>query len=187
MTVQIALLRAINVGGRAKVAMADLRQAFADLGIPGAQSLLQTGNILFQCTGKEPRSLEAGIETGLADRLGLATDVVIRSADEWAELMDANPFPDDARNRPHHTLVMPLKTAPASDDLERLIRAISGRERVRAVRDQLYLVYPDGIGRSKLTAALIEAKLGTRGTARNWNTVLKIAKGVQRFDDNRLS
>jgi len=85
MTVQIALLRGINLGGPAKVAMADLRQAFADLAFSGAQSLLQTGNVLFQCTGKVRPRLEVEIETGLADRPGLAADVVTRSARHSAQ------------------------------------------------------------------------------------------------------
>jgi len=71
--------------------------------------------------------------------------------------------------------VMFLKTSPSRDAVTALQNAIKGREVVKAEGRQAYLVYPDGVGRSRLTTALIEQKLGTRGTARNWNTVLKLA------------
>jgi uncharacterized protein (DUF1697 family) len=74
---------------------------------------------------------------------------------------------------------MCLKTAPPAADIKQLEAAIKGPERIRAKGKELYLVYPAGIGRSKLTSTLIEQKLGTRGTARNWNTVLKLAELVQ--------
>ena len=69
---------------------------------------------------------------------------------------------------------MPLKAAPGEAELAALKSAIPGRERIEAHGRDLYIVYPDGIGRSKLTLALIERKLATRGTGRNWNTVLKL-------------
>src|SRR5262252_7340844 len=114
MTIQIALLRAVNVGGRGAVAMSDLRDFIATLGFKDAQSLLQSGNLVF----------DAGRQAGPA--------------------------------------------------LEALRAAIKGREVIRAAGRHLYIVYPDGIGRSRLTNAVIEGKLGTRGTGRNWNTVLKL-------------
>jgi uncharacterized protein (DUF1697 family) len=76
-------------------------------------------------------------------------------------------------------LLMPLKGAPAAGGLKALQGAIVGRETVKAVGSALYLVYPDGIGRSKLTSALIEKKLGAAGTARNWNTVLKVQAALE--------
>jgi uncharacterized protein (DUF1697 family) len=68
-----------------------------------------------------------------------------------------------------------LKAAPTSRNVAALEASIKGREYFRCGGKQLYVVYPDGIGRSKLTGTLIEQKLGTRGTGRNWNTVQKLA------------
>ncbi|MGB0083991.1 MAG: DUF1697 domain-containing protein [Rhodomicrobiaceae bacterium] len=175
MTTRIALLRAINVGGRGKIAMADLRALFADLGFAGARTLLQTGNVVFQSDALTGGKLEAMLEEAIAARLKHQTDVLVRSADEWDRIIKANPFPDEAADDPSHLLVMPLKHAPGRQALKDLNAAIKGREVVRAEGAQLYITYPEGIGRSKLTIALIEKRLGTRGTARNWNTVLKIA------------
>jgi uncharacterized protein (DUF1697 family) len=175
MTTYIALLRAVNVGGTSKISMTDLKAMLADLGFGNPQSLLQTGNLVFQ--SKEPSSekLEAKLEKAAAERFGLTSDVVIRTASEWQQAIAANPFKKEAANDPSHLLIMPLKQAPAKKAVQDLQTAIHGRETVAAVGRELFIVYPDGIGRSKLTNKLIETRLQTRGTGRNWNTALKIA------------
>jgi uncharacterized protein (DUF1697 family) len=169
----LALLRAVNVGGRGKVAMADLRALLGDLGFAAPRSLLQTGNLVFgsDIAGAE---LEALLEREAAKRLGLATDFLVRSAAEWSEIVAANPFPAMARDDPSHLVAMPLKQPPDAAGLEGLRAWIPGREAIEAVGRELYIAYPDGIGRSKLTGAVIERRIGTCGTARNWNTVAKL-------------
>jgi len=176
MKTYLALLRAINVGGNAKVAMADLKALLADLGYADPQSLLQTGNLVFQAKESSSDKLEAKLETAIAERLGLTTDVLIRTAAEWQQAIAANPFPKEAASDPSHLLIMPLKNAPTKKAVKELQTAIHGRETVAAVGRELYIIYPDGIGRSKLTNKLIETRLATRGTGRNWNTALKLAE-----------
>ncbi len=110
----------------------------------------------------------------MAERFDLRIDILIRSAAEWAAVIAVNPFPDEAERDPSHLLVTFLKTAPEAAAVDALRAAVSGPEVVRADGRQLYVVYPAGIGRSKLTHASIESKLRTRGTSRNWNTVLKL-------------
>lgn len=178
MAKQIALLRAINIGGRSKLAMADLRKLFDDIGFTDTQTILQTGNVVFRSSTLSSETLGTKIEQALASQLGLQTDVLIRSADEWAEIIGANPFPGIARNMPNLLVLMPLKSMPDAEAVEALRAAIRGPELVEANGAQLYISYPDGIGRSKLTNSLIESKLKARGTGRNWNTVLKIADAV---------
>jgi uncharacterized protein (DUF1697 family) len=175
MTVQIALLRAINVGGQRSVAMADLRALLTELGFEDSRTLLQTGNLVFKSEALAGAALEAMLEAEAEKRLGLRTDFFVRSAEEWASIIASNPFGDAAESDPGHLLVMALKDAPDAEAVAALRAAIVGREIVEAAGKQLYIVYPDGIGRSRLTTALIERKLGTRGTGRNWNTVLKLA------------
>jgi uncharacterized protein (DUF1697 family) len=152
MTKQIALLRAVNVGGRTKLAMADLRKLFADLGYEDAKTVLQTGNVVFTAKAAAQK-LAAQIENALAAGLGLRTDIIIRSAAEWDGIIEKNPFPAEARNDPGHLMVIPLSGKPGKAALADLIAAIKGREVVRAEGSQLYITYPDGIGRSKLTIA----------------------------------
>jgi uncharacterized protein (DUF1697 family) len=180
MTVQIALLRAVNVAGNNKIAMADLKAMMAELGFE-ARTLLQSGNIVLKDAKFGGERLERLLEAESAKRLGLKTDFFTRSADEWNELIKENPFAKEAKDDPGHLLVLPLKTAPKAGAVEALQRAIRGRETVAAKGRQLYAVYPDGIGRSKLTIGMIEKALGTRTTGRNWNTVLKLAAAAADF------
>jgi uncharacterized protein (DUF1697 family) len=175
MKTHIALLRAVNVGGNSKIAMADLKAMLADLGYANPQSLLQTGNLIFQAKEANGDKLAAKLENAVAERFGLATDVLIRTAAQWRQAIAANPFPQAAARDPSHLLIMPLKDAPAKQAVKDLQTAIQGRETVAAVGRELYIVYPEGIGRSKLTNKLIESRLNTRGTGRNWNTALKLA------------
>jgi uncharacterized protein (DUF1697 family) len=173
-SVHIALLRGINVGGHAMVAMADVRALFEQLGFRSARTLLQSGNVVFFGTALTDAALETRLEKEALKRLGLRTQFVVRSVDEWADVIVQNPFPAEAKHEPSLLHVMFLKSAPQAAAVEALSAAITGREVVRAGARHLYITYPDGAGRSKLTGTLIEKKLGTSGTARNWNTVLKL-------------
>lgn len=171
----VALLRAVNLGPHNKVGMADLKALAESLGLSEARTLLQSGNLLFQSKTKSGAALEKQLEGALAKELGLKTPVIVRSATEWRAAIDANPFTKEAKSDPSHLVVMALKSKIEKAALAALTAAIVGRERVKTAGQELYAVYPDGIGESKLTAALIEKKLGVSGTARNWNTVQKIA------------
>jgi len=170
----IALLRAVNLAGVNKVSMADLRELLVGLGFTDAQTLLQSGNVVFSGGSKTTTALEQTLERAAAKQLGLQTDFFVRTAKEWHAIIDANPFPREAKDDPGHLLAVIMKDDVDAAAVAALQKAIVGREVVRAKGRCAYIVYPDGIGRSKLTSAIIEKKLGTRGTARNWNTVLKL-------------
>ena len=174
MAIYVGLLRAINLGSHNKVSMADLRAMLADLGMKNPQSLLQSGNLIFESAARATAPLEQALEAGAAKQLGLETDFFVRTGPEWQQVIDDNPFPKDARLDPGHTVLMCLKDAPTPAAVKSLQDAIKDREVVKARGRHAYFLYPDGIGRSRLTMTLIEKKLGTTGTARNWNTVLKL-------------
>ena len=107
--------------------------------------------------------------------MGLDTPFFVRTAKEWQSVIDANPFPREAKDDPSHLLAVITRDPVDPANVTALQKAIVGREVVRAKGQCLYIVFPDGIGRSKLTNAVFEKKLGARGTARNWNTVLKLS------------
>jgi uncharacterized protein (DUF1697 family) len=171
----VALLRAVNLGPHNKISMADLKAVAQGAGLTDARTLLQSGNLVFHAKAQASAALEKHLESALGKELGLKTPVLVRSAAEWRATLEANPFPKEAKADPSHLVVMALKGKPEPTLLASLTQAIVGRERVKAGPRALYLVYPDGIGESKLTAALIEKKVGIVGTARNWNTAEKIA------------
>lgn len=174
MTNHVALLRAVNLPSYNKIGMADLRKLLAELGFKDVQSLLQSGNLVFGSEARTSAQLEDLLEAEAKKRLGLDTDFFVRTASEWRALVAANPFPEEAERDPGHLVVMFLKEEPDGKNVAALQAAIKGREVVRAKGQHAYIVYPDGIGRSRLTNLMIEKKLGTRGTGRNWNTVLKL-------------
>jgi uncharacterized protein (DUF1697 family) len=155
--------------------MAELRDLLSGLGFSDVRSILQSGNLIFHDDVPTAAALEHLLETEAAKRLGLQADFLVRSAKEWKEVVARNPFRKEAQRDPGHLVVMFLKSAPTANDVKAMQAAIAGREIVRADGRHLYIVYPDGIGGSRLTNAFLENKLGTRGTARNWNTVLKLA------------
>lgn len=172
----IALLRAVNVAGRNMLSMSDLRALAEDLGLEGARTLLQSGNLVFQSKRQvAAAALERRFEEETARRLNLSVDYFIRSADELETVIDRNPFSKESVSDPGHLLVLFLKAEPPAKSIGALKDAVRGPEYFRSVGTHLYIVYPAGIGRSKLTTAVIEKTLGTRGTGRNWNTVLKLA------------
>jgi uncharacterized protein (DUF1697 family) len=175
MTTCVGLLRAINLAGRNKVSMQDLRDLFGALGFEDTRTLLQSGNVVFR-SDAPAGEVERLLEDAVARRLGTKTDFFVRTARAWKEIVAANPFVEEARTDPGHLVVLVLKEAPTSQSVDALQRSIKGREVVRARGRQAYITYPDGIGRSRLTITTIEQKLGTRATARNWNTVLKLAR-----------
>jgi uncharacterized protein (DUF1697 family) len=171
----IALLRGVNVGGRQLVAMSDLRDLLAKLGFGEPRSLLQSGNLVFQSGSQTAAELETFLESETEKRLKIRTTYFVRSEKEWKRAISQNPFKKEAEADPAHLVLMLLKDAPKPKSVEILRAAITGPELVHVAGRQAYIVYPAGIGTSRLTNTVMEAKLGTRGTARNWNTVLKLA------------
>src|ERR1700752_3680423 len=167
---QIALLRAVNVGG-VKVSMADLKALLVDLGFEDVRTLFNSGNVVFRgkTTGAD---LEKLLEMEFAKRAGRPTEFFVRTAEEWKSIIDRNPMTDQARRDPGHLLVVVLKRVPSDQEVESLRAAIAGPEIVQADGKQAYIYYPAGVGQSKLTAKVIEKHLGGPGTGRNWNTVL---------------
>jgi uncharacterized protein (DUF1697 family) len=175
MVTYIALLRGINIAGHKMIAMADLRKLMARIGFENPQTLLQSGNLVFRGRVQSTTTLERLLEEEVKKHLSVETQFFVRTAKEWESVVARNPFPEEAKRDPGHLVVMFFKSAPDPTAVRSLQKAILGSEVIRAEGRQGYITYPDGIGRSRLTITVIESKLGTKGTGRNWNTVLKLA------------
>ena len=159
------------------VAMASLRAFFTELGFADVRTLLQSGNVVFRARAQSTAKLEAKLEKAAAETLDLDTRFFVRTHDELAAIVQANPFPEWAKRDPAHLHVAFLPSAVAADAVTRLQKAIAGPELVAGGGREVYLVYPEGAGRSRLTVALIEKHLGVPFTARNWNQpVSRIAR-----------
>jgi uncharacterized protein (DUF1697 family) len=155
--------------------MTDLRELLTEIGFKDARSLLQSDNVVFGSDARVGSQLESVPKDAAKRRLGLDTDFFVRTAKKWKAIIAGNPFPDEAQNDPGHLIVMFLKNAPNREGVAALEEAITGREVVRVKGRHAYIIYPDGIGGSRLTNALIEKKLGTCGTGRNWNASSSLA------------
>lgn len=165
MSLQVALLRGVNLGGR-KVVMADLRAACEAAGFTDVRTLVASGNIVLGAKLKGEK-LERKLEAVIAEALGLKTDVYVRDAAEMTAIVAANPFAAFAKKDPSHLVVYFMRAPPSAAE-KTAIAASAKREEMKPGKGCLYITFPDGIGESKL-------KLPKLGTARNWNTVVKLA------------
>src|SRR4051812_30939601 len=166
----IALLRAVNVGGR-KLPMAELRALCGELGWEDVETYIQSGNIVFTAAGK-PEQLEAELEKAIAGRFGLDVPAIVRTAAQWAAYAGSNPFPKAARDEPNRLQLLVSKRPPREDAADRLMERAESGEIVKAAGAALWFHFPEGVARSKLIPALIDKACGSPSTARNWRTVL---------------
>ena len=167
---RVALLRGVNVGGNKVVPAATLRALGEALGFGSPQTVVNSGNLVFS-SDRDPADLEAAIGAALIGRLNVRSDVYVRKADAWRELMDANPFPDAAARNPSQLTLIILREPPSADVLERLRAVAAQGERFEAQGAAIYFDFLHGMGTSKLA----ERSTKLVGTGRNWNTVSKIA------------
>jgi uncharacterized protein (DUF1697 family) len=161
--------------------MSDLQTLFSDLGFFGARTVLQTGNVVFEAPPGDDKAMENRLEAECSKRLGLDPDFLIRSDADWGGVIARNPFPGFASVSPASMVVAFAKDAPDPDAIAALEAATEGQpERLKVNGREIYIIYPNGQGRSKLSLSKIERKHpSVRATARNWNTVLKIAALVR--------
>jgi uncharacterized protein (DUF1697 family) len=178
----IALLRGINVGGRNRVAMTDLRAIVTGLGHTDVSTYIQSGNVLFTTGQADTRALATGLEEAIEAALGIRPRVQVLSRGELAQVIRDNPFPDEPNPKAVHAVFLTADPAPemrASVAAAQQAAAQKGsRDSTRFVGRVLYLHTPDGYGRSELAVQLARASgpLAPRqaGTARNWATVGKL-------------
>jgi len=173
MTVYVALLRGINVGGKHSLPMQELRNILGALGCEDVRTYIQSGNAVFRSVD-DRESLAAKIKSAIEQAFGFAPHVHVLTIEEFQSILAANPFPE-AVATPKLLHVSFLAETPENPDLEALESVRSGTERFELHANAFYLHAPDGIGRSKL-AAKVERCLGVATTARNWRTVNKIAE-----------
>ena len=181
MATHIALLRGINVGGRNKVAMADLRDVVAGLGHTGVSTYIQSGNVVFTSDEADTETLAKGMEEAIAARLGVKPSVIVLSCGELARVVRGNPYPDEPNPRLVHAVFFRGPVPPGSAEAieagqRRAAERGSGGDSARIVGTTLFVHTPDGFGRSELALYLLgrSASPCAAGTARNWATVTKL-------------
>jgi uncharacterized protein (DUF1697 family) len=178
----VALLRGINVGGRNKVAMADLRAVVTSLGHADVATYIQSGNVVFTARATDPALLAADLEAAIAQALDVRPRVVVVSREELAQVVRDNPYSAEANPKSVHAVF--LGEYPAAEmvdhvaDAQRQARLKGSRDTAQYVGRILFLHTPDGFGRSELAALLARpggpTSVRGAGTARNWVTVTRL-------------
>jgi uncharacterized protein (DUF1697 family) len=193
MTTFVAMLRAVNVSGRNKIAMADLRRALGGLGLAGVETYLQTGNVVFGAGTDDPLEQAVAIHEQIRREFGHDVRVLVLTAAELAQVAAANPFVARAASASHAVdekwlhatfLCTPVEEAvfggldlPARDDEEAVLAvgiSVSSKGDAGPAGRVVYLSLPHGYGRTKLSNAYFERTLGTPATTRNWRTVMAL-------------
>ncbi|MDA2814771.1 DUF1697 domain-containing protein [Nocardiopsis sp. RSe5-2] len=173
MTRYAALLRGVNVGGRRKVPMADLREVLAGLGHTEPATLLQSGNAVFtaRAGGGGADALRAELEGALADRFGFPVEALLREESELAAVVDANPL---EVGDPSRFLILFADGPVAPADLEGIDAGAYAPEAMAAGEREVYLALPEGLRNAKLPALVERALRGRTVTGRNWRTVVRL-------------
>jgi len=163
-TAYVALLRGVNLGKR-NLKMDELRKIATNLGLDSAKTYIASGNLMFR-SGKVEKALKTELETAIGEHMGAKVGVMIRTADELAAVLAANPFKAEAAN---YTVAIFLDDAPPKDCLN-AAKNVDG-ERIALGKREIYVHYPRGQGQSRLAIPA-----AAEGTARNMNTVAKLAE-----------
>jgi uncharacterized protein (DUF1697 family) len=178
----VALLRGINVGGRNKVAMADLRDVLTSLGHEDVATYIQSGNVVFTASETDHAKLAAALEAAIGERTGVRCRVLVLSRADLAQVAADNPYQDEPDLRAVHMVFLPAKPTPemvaSLAEAEAQAAQKGSRDTARYVGQALFLHTPDGFGRSELATLLTRAgrplSKQSAGTARNAATVRKL-------------
>jgi uncharacterized protein (DUF1697 family) len=164
----VALLRGVNVGGKSSLSMADLRAAAEACGFEHVRTYIQSGNLLLSAPGS-PAGVAQKLRRSIAERTTLDPHVIVRTHAELAGVVERNPFARRGEDPAHlHVVFSETEASLGSVD----VAAYAPEEAVGSGRE-LYLFLPNGLGRSKLAAALGRGG-SAAGTTRNWRTVTKL-------------
>jgi uncharacterized protein (DUF1697 family) len=171
--VHIALLRGINVGGKNRLPMAELRGLFEAAGCSDVRTFIQSGNVLFRAGRDVVRRVPRVVARAIEAELGLRVPLVLRTSEELEETVDDNPFAAGAAD-PKALHVVFLADRPTPARAARLDPDRSPPDEFVLRGREIYLRCPRGVARTKLTNAWFDAQLDTVSTVRNWQTVQQL-------------
>jgi uncharacterized protein (DUF1697 family) len=172
-SVRVALLRGINVGGKTQVPMDQLKSLFASLGHEDVATYIQSGNVIFRSAPGDERKIATDLEQRIAETFAVAARVLLRTPAELESIATGNPFLD-RQGDPTKLHVVLLDAPPAAEAIAELDPGRSPPDEFSVHGREIYLHLPNGFGRSKLSIDYFESRLGAVATARNWRTLLKL-------------
>jgi len=178
----ICLLRGVNVGGNKLIKMEVLRTLCESLGLSGVETYVQSGNVVFRSKSAAPATVAKKLGDAIERTVGFRPEIIIRTCDELRSVIARNPFAKRSNMEPGRFLVTFLAADPGPAARQRVLQIKTDPEELRIDGRELYVYYPNGAGKSKLSHVLLERALQTPGTGRNWNTVTKLLKMAERLE-----
>jgi uncharacterized protein (DUF1697 family) len=185
MGVVISMLRGVNVGGKRKIKMEVLRALYESLGLRDAQTLLQSGNVVFRTERRDLIALTEQIEDAIERKFGFHSDVILRTSAELRDVVARNPFAKRAGVDASKLLVSFLVSDPGAEARANVLRIKTDPEELRIHGREAYIYFPNGMARPKLSMAVVERTLKTSWTGRNWNTVRKLMEMAEGMEASR--
>ncbi len=182
MGVIISLLRGVNIGGHHKIKMDALRALYESLKLKDPQSYIQSGNVVFRSNAKDLGRLAKRIEDAIEQSYAFRPVVVLRTAAEMREVVRRNPFAKRRDIEPRKLAVTFLAGEPSREARERALQIKSGPDELCIDGRQLYIYFPNGMGRPTLSVAAVERALKVVGTGRNWNSVMKLLEMAEAME-----
>ena len=182
MAVIICMLRGVNLAGKRKIKMEALRALYESLGLRDVKTLLQSGNVVFRTERRDLVALTKQIEGAIERKFGFHSDVILRTSSELRDAIARNPFAKRAGIDASRFLVSFLVSEPGAEARGNVMRIKAEPEELRIDGREVYIYFPNGMARPKLSMALVERTLKTSWTGRNWNTVrklLEMAEGLE--------
>jgi len=163
----IAILRGINVSGKNKLPMKELRELLSNMGYQNVQTYIQSGNVILE-SEKESKVISVEIHEGIQYQFGYDVPVILRTQDEWRKTIEKNPYPTDQEKIVYFTF---LDRTPENTDIE--VNGVKEDE-FTIIDDVVYIYCLGGYGKSKLSNNLFEKKLKVTATTRNLRTTMKL-------------
>jgi uncharacterized protein (DUF1697 family) len=178
----ISMLRGVNVGGHNKIKMDALRALYESLGLRDPHTHVQSGNVIFRTKERNLVRLAKRIENGIELRFGFRPAVMLRTASELRDVMARNPFATRRGIDPSRLLVTFLASDPGPEARAEVLRIKAAPEELRIDGRELYIYFPNGMARPKLSWAALAKALKTPGTGRNWNSVTKLLEIAEKLE-----
>jgi uncharacterized protein (DUF1697 family) len=182
MAVIIALLRGVNVGGHNQIKMDALRALFESLGMRDVQTYIQSGNVVFRTKERDLPALTKRIQSGIERQFGFRPDVILRTCSELRDVIARDPFAKRRGIEPRRLLVTFLASDPGEEARARVRKVKTDPEELRIEGREVYIYFPNGMARPKMSWPAIERMLGTSGTGRNWNSVNKLLEIAEKLE-----
>jgi uncharacterized protein (DUF1697 family) len=182
MAVVISMLRGVNVGGHNQIKMEALRALYESLGLRDVQTYVVSGNVVFRTKERNLVALAKRIEDAIEQGFGFRPAVIVRTTSELRGAIAKNPFAKRRGIDPGKLLVTFLADDPSADSRDKVLKIKADPEELFIDGRHVYIYFPNGMGRTKLSWAAIGKMLGTSATGRNWNSVIKLLEIAEKLE-----